>query len=247
MIKINLKGLLIGIVVFLGATSFSYAGQNGQPESTPERASQPSTYIVKMPAKEGLDQPALQSRYPRYRLRCGDVIQLKFPVTPELDQTVTVKPDGFITLLYLKDLRVEGKTESELFELLRLKYAVILEEPEIMVQLLDFEKPYFVAGGEVGHPGKYEMRGLTTVAQAVNISGGFTKEAKHSQVLLFRRVSDEWVQVTELDMKRMFNKGDLSEDPQLRPGDLVYIPKNFISKIKDFIPSVVWPIRPYKY
>src|SRR5580692_796510 len=44
------------------------------------------------------DRPALQQRNPRYRLCASDVIALTFPLTPEYDQTVSVQPDGFITL-----------------------------------------------------------------------------------------------------------------------------------------------------
>ncbi|HEU0004751.1 MAG TPA: SLBB domain-containing protein, partial [Terriglobia bacterium] len=89
-----------------------------------------------------------------------------------------------------------------------------------------------------GRPGKYELRGDTTVGQAVNIAGGLTSSAKHSQVLLFRRVSDEWVQVTELDLKKMFNAPDITEDLHLRPGDMVFVPKNRISKITQFMPRM---------
>jgi len=171
-------------------------------------------------------------------LRYGDSIELKFPVTPEFDQTVAVQPDGYISLLQLDDLHVEGKTKSELIEALRKAYGRILREPEIMARLLEFEKPYFVAGGEVKNPGKYDMNGGITVAQAVNIAGGITTSAKHSQIYLFRRVSDEWTQVTQVDIKKMFNKADLSEDLHLQPGDLVYVPKSTIAKIREFLPRI---------
>jgi hypothetical protein len=39
-----------------------------------------------------------------------------------------------------------------------------------------------------------------------------------------------------LDMKKMLSTGNLSEDPHLRPGDMIYVPKNTISKIKPFLP-----------
>jgi protein involved in polysaccharide export with SLBB domain len=53
--------------------------------------------------------------------------------------------------------------------------------------LKDFEKPYFVAGGRVARPGKYDLRGDTTVSQGIALAGGFLDSAKHSQVVLFRR------------------------------------------------------------
>jgi len=79
--------------------------------------------------------------------------------------------------------------------LLRSTYAKILHDPVINVELKDFEKPYFIVGGEVGHPGKFDLRGDTSVAQAVAICRRLEGSAKHSQILLFHRVPDGWMQV----------------------------------------------------
>jgi polysaccharide biosynthesis/export protein len=51
-----------------------------------------------------------------------------------------------------------------LTETLRQAYAKILKNPVISVVLKDFEKPYFIANGQIGRPGKYELRGETTVS-----------------------------------------------------------------------------------
>jgi protein involved in polysaccharide export with SLBB domain len=103
------------------------------------------------------------------------------------------------------------------------------------VALKDFEHPYFVAGGEVGKPGKYELRSDTSIIEAVQIAGGFTHEAKHSQVLLFRRVNDDLVEARVFNLKKMLKDRSLGEDSQLRPGDLVFVPQNSISKIERFL------------
>src|SRR5687767_1945543 len=61
----------------------------------------------------GNQAPVLQSkedRYPRYRLRSGDVLDLNFPFTPEFNQTVSVQPDGYINLRGVGDIRVQDKT-----------------------------------------------------------------------------------------------------------------------------------------
>ena len=69
-----------------------------------------------------------------------------------------------------------------------------------------------MVGGEVGKPGKYELRSETTVAEAVQIAGGFTPQAKHSQVVLFRRVNDDLLETRLLDLKHMLKQGSLKED-----------------------------------
>ena len=190
------------------------------------------------PLRPKVDTSAqLQERNPRYELHKGDSVDLAFPFTPEFNQTVTIQPDGYMALSGIGDLYVEGKTVPDLRELLRSAYAKILHDPVINVVIKDFEKPYFIAGGEIAHPGKYELRADTTVTEAIAVAGGFTESSKHSQVLLFRRVSSNWLEVKKLDVKKMFQVGDLTEDPHLQPGDMFFVPQNRISKIRRYIPT----------
>jgi polysaccharide export outer membrane protein len=181
--------------------------------------------------------PVLQHRNRRYQLHSADVLELNFPFTPEFNQSVTVQPDGYITLRGVDSIRVEGQTLPEVTNSLRTAYAKILHDPVINVELKDFEKPYFIVGGEVGHPGKFDLRGETTATEAVAIAGGLRESAKHSQVVLFHRVPDGWVQVKKLNMKKMLKDGNLDEDAYLQPGDFLYVPKNTLSKVERFIPT----------
>lgn len=181
--------------------------------------------------------PVLQHRNRRYQLHSADVLTLEFPFTPEFNQSVTVQPDGYVTLRGVENMHVEGETLPEVTEALRMAYSKILHDPVINVELKDFEKPFFIVGGEVGHPGKFELREDTTATEAVAIAGGFRDSAKHSQVLLFHRVQGGWAQVRKLNMKKMLKEGDLDEDAYLGPGDFLYVPKNTMSKIARFIPT----------
>ena len=181
--------------------------------------------------------PQLQHRNKRYQLHSADVLELSFPFTPEFNQTVTVQPDGYITLRGVDGIRVQGQTLPEATNSLRTVYAKILHDPVINVELKDFEKPFFIVGGEVGHPGKFDLREETTATEAVAIAGGLRESAKHSQVLLFHRVPDGWVQVKKLNMKKMMKDANLNEDAYLQPGDFLYVPKNAMSKISRFIPT----------
>ena len=181
--------------------------------------------------------PVLQHRNQRYQLHSADVLQLTFPYTPEFNQNVTVQPDGYISLRGAEDIHVQGQTLPEVSRSLRIAYSRVLHDPLINIELKDFEKPYFIVGGEVGHPGKFDLRDETTVAQAVAIAGGLKDSAKHSQVLLFHRVPKGWMQVKRVNLKKMLNDANLEEDAYLRAGDFLYIPKNTFSKIQRFIPS----------
>jgi len=182
--------------------------------------------------------PSLQRRNPRYRLCKGDVFDLDFPFTPEFNQTmVTVLPDGYVTLHGVGDLHVEGQTVPEVTEALRTAYAKILHDPVITIALTGFDGPYFIVSGQVGHPGKFDLRGDTTVTQGLAIAGGLTDFAKHSQVLLFRRVSSDWYEVRKINVKRLMQARDLNEDLHLQPDDLLFVPTSTIAKVKRFVPS----------
>jgi protein involved in polysaccharide export with SLBB domain len=75
------------------------------------------------------------------------------------------------------------------------------------------------------------------VTDGVAIAGGFTEQAKHSQVVLFRRVSGEQVETRLLDVKQMLKSRNLGEDIYLKPGDMLFVPQNTISKIRRYLPT----------
>lgn len=181
--------------------------------------------------------PTFSQRYPRYKLRPGDSFDLTFEFTPEFNQSLTVLPDGFVALREAGEIYANGLTVPELTEKIRTAYGSVLSNARISILLKDFEKPYFVADGQVARPGKYDLQGDTTVVQAVAIAGGFLNSAKHSQVVLYRKVDDDWIEAKLLNVKKMENDRNLAEDMHLRPGDMIYVPKNNISKLQQFIPA----------
>jgi polysaccharide export outer membrane protein len=218
--------LLLTVVALIWTTSLS-----GQDKS----ATPPSSLQPTMTTNNNV--ATFTTRYPRYKLRPGDTADISFELTPEFNQSVTVQPDGFIALRDAGDVNANGLTLPELTEKIRAAYSHVLSNPRISVLLKDFEKPYFIADGQVVHPGKYDLRGDTTLVQAVALAGGFTNAAKHSQVVLFRRVNDDWVEGRLLNVKEMLNNRNLSEDLHMKPGDYIYVPKNKISKIQQFLPN----------
>lgn len=190
-------------------------------------------------SKESSSSKTFSNRTPRYRIQAGDTFDVTFDLSPEFNQlAVAVQPDGFVSLRSVGDIKVAGQTVPELTETLKQAYGKILNNPPISVVLKEFEKPYFVADGQVAKPGKYEMHGNMTLTQAIAVAGGFQTAAKHSQVVLFRRVDDQWTEAKLIDVKKMEKSHNLSEDPFLHPGDMLFVPKNTYSKIDRFIPNL---------
>ncbi len=230
--------LLAGLFVMGGAWTCARSQTNkGAAQQSDPVVQALAAGVDHVDATDTAPAPALDRRNSRYRISTEDVVDLQFQSTPEFNQTVTVQPDGYITLREIGDVQVEGDTLPELRRAVQSSYEKILANPVISVELKDFQRPYFMVLGQVGRPGKYDLRGVTTVSEAVALAGGFTTQSKHSQVLLFRRVNDKWTSVTKVDLKHMLNSRNLSEDSSLRPGDMVYVPQNAISKVKAWVPT----------
>src|SRR6266568_9065372 len=108
----------IGIAVLLCTAGGASSAQEGQGISKLPTAGQA---IIEATAgnRQRTSQPVLQHRDPRYQLCKGDTFELTFPFTPEFNQTVTIQPDGYITLTAVGDLYVERKTVPQLRESIR--------------------------------------------------------------------------------------------------------------------------------
>ena len=219
---IALAGLAAIAIAAMGQNNVVLNGTNGGPSSVSSSSNA---------------APKVQQRNPRYRLRTSNSFDLDFALSPEFNQTVAVQPDGYVTLKAVGSIFVEDQTVPELTETLKAAYAKILHDPIITIALKDFEKPYFIAAGQVSKPGKYDLRSDLTVTQAVAIAGGFNDKSKHSQVVLFRPAPGGGYEAKLLNVKKLLASRDLTEDLQLQPGDMVYVPQNTLSKIKPFIPT----------
>jgi polysaccharide export outer membrane protein len=181
------------------------------------------------------DRPALQQRNPRYRVQRDDILNIWFALSPELNQTVTIQPDGYINLQTAGSTFVLGMTVPEVVVAVKKAYANILHDPIVDVDLKDFQKPFFVALGQVGKPGQYDLRYDMTVTEAIGVAGGFSPGAK-TQVLLYHRVSNEWAEVKLLNIKQILNGKNVNEDAHLMPGDMIFVPEKFITKFRKYVP-----------
>jgi polysaccharide biosynthesis/export protein len=206
---------------------------------------------ITQPGKAGgMGDPAFGGeRHPLYRLSRSDTVDIAFTFSPEFNQTLTVQPDGFVALKGAGTLLAEGLTVPQIQQAVAYAYRGFLREPEVTVTLKDFDKPYFLASGEVTRPGRYELRGDLTVNEAVAIAGGLTQQARHSQVVVFRRISAYVAESHVIDLKKMLDSHDVHEDLHLQPGDFIFVPQSRISKIRKYVPtnSMSWYMNPLQF
>ena len=199
----------------------------------PSAAPPTTTTPASAPGQSASDLPR---RNPRYKLQRDDVISVTFPLSPEFDQTsLTVQPDGYITPEEVGSIYVQDMTVPQITEALKKAYSSILHDPIINVDLVNFQRPYFIVSGQVGKPGQYDLRHDTTVAEAIATAGGLAPTAK-TQVFVFHRVSQDWTEVKKMNLKDILNGKNVNEDAYLSPGDMVFVPEKFITKFRKYVP-----------
>ncbi len=188
--------------------------------------------------QESADQnrPVAAERNPRYKINRDDVLALSFPLSPEFNQPkVMVQPDGYVTLQGAGSLYVQGMTVPDAVEAVKKAYSRTLHEAIVDIDLVDFQKAYFVVLGQVTKPGQYDLRYDMTVTQAVAIAGGFAPTAK-MQVFLYHRGAGGWVEAKELKLNDILHGKSVTEDVSMRPGDMIFVPEKTITKIRKYIP-----------
>jgi protein involved in polysaccharide export with SLBB domain len=80
------------------------------------------------------------------------------------------------------------------------------------------------------------MRGPMTALQAIAMAGGFKSvSAKHSQVILYRRVGADMAQTQILNLKAAMEPSTKELPADLRSGDMLIVPQNRISKIERLV------------
>src|SRR5271155_128787 len=237
----NMKALSLAIL--LAATPLTLGAQQNNTASALAGPIAASTAANAHPSD---DRPALQHRNPRYQVQRDDILNISFALSPELNQTVTIQPDGYINLQSAGSVYIQGMTVPEVVEALKIAYSKTLHDPIIDVDLKDFQKPYFVAMGQVGKPGQYDLRYDMTVTEAIGVAGGFAPTAK-TQVFLYHRVNNEWAEVRELKMNDILHGQNVNEDAHLMPGDMIFVPEKFITKFRKYLPygfGVGWSVSP---
>ncbi len=186
------------------------------------------------PRPGGADMKAV----PEYKLGPGDIISIIVWDHPELtipagsfrtaEQAGTVvADDGTIFFPYAGVLKVQGKTTSEVRNLLSAKLAKYIEKVQLDVRMVAFRSQQVYVVGEVAKPGIQQVTDIPmTILEAVNRAGGFTPEADYSRVLLTRRGTTYLV-----DIQAMYDYGATEQNALLEQGDIVNVSDRSYNKI----------------
>jgi protein involved in polysaccharide export with SLBB domain len=176
---------------------------------------------------------------PPYLIQPGDNLDIKFFYNPELNESVTVRPDGFISLQLIKEVSVAGLEPRQVTEMLTERYSRELKKPVVAVIVKSFAGQRVYVGGEVGQQGLLAMPYGLTALQAVMQSGGFKNTAQPSETLVIRKGTDSRPVPLRVDLSSVLSGSVSGQDFKLQPDDIVYVPKSPIAKANQFVNQYV--------
>ncbi len=137
---------------------------------------------------------------------------------------ITIRPDGFITLPVVGEMRAAGRGVKALAAGINQAYHAYY--PELFVDVILDKSPdqrIFVIG-EVNEPGAFVIYRPTEIGQALAMAGGPNADARLNEVIIVRREGKE-TKARKIDYKSIVEGYVDQGAPLLRPDDVVYVPR----------------------
>ena len=157
-----------------------------------------------------------------YALGPADIIHVSVWKNADLSQTVTVGPDGFVSLPLLGDVHVAGLTTKQLSSSLSAKLSSYVVSAQVTVSVVEIRSRQIFVTGQVGKPGAYSLIVPITVLQVIAQAGGLTTFADRKKILILRP-SNSQVERLRFNYTSAIN-GDARQNINLQPGDTVIVP-----------------------
>ena len=170
-----------------------------------------------------------------YFIQPGDQLDIKFFYNPELNETLTVRPDGKISLQLVDEVQAAGLKPLQLDDELTKKYAQELKKPAITVIVKSFGGQRIFVGGEVNNQGLITIAGNMTPLQAVLNAGGFKETANPESAIIIRKGPGNKPVPIAMNLGDARQGKTGSADFLLQPDDIVYVPKSAIAKANKFV------------
>lgn len=167
----------------------------------------------------------------KYIIGVRDTLEIFIWRCPELDSTVMVRPeDGKISMPLIGDVRAVGLTPEELAKSVSGKMAYYVKDPKVAVGIKKIgDKKVFVLG-EVASPGTYELGRSDRIIDVVGKARGFRESASISTTYIVRGDYHN-PEVVRVNLARLIENGDISQNVLLEEGDIVYIPRGEIDNL----------------
>ncbi|MFH1314213.1 MAG: polysaccharide biosynthesis/export family protein [Candidatus Eisenbacteria bacterium] len=177
-------------------------------------------------------------------LGVGDQIEITVWRNPEFDGTYTIEGQGDIFIPIVGPVHAYDLTPMELREEIVEALSEYLVAPHVRVTITAYRSRKVYVLGEVQKPGLYNMGGeLATLIGAIAKAGGFTDEANSNKVFLIRDGLDQGRREV-YNVDRLMDKGDISQNPELVRGDIIYVPSSFVANVDLFFNHLQTMLNP---
>lgn len=171
----------------------------------------------------------------------GDVMRVQFYFHPEMNQVQRVRPDGKMSFAFFQGLDVAGLTPEELQKKLVDLYTKEFVKPVITVSFEEKASRAVYVVGEVGEGGYKPIPTNATVGQLLTQCRLDLRRASLDSVILVRRHSEKEYRAYKIDAD--FTAGK-ERDIYLASGDIIYIPRNAITQVGDFVQQYIRDVIP---
>ena len=155
-----------------------------------------------------------------YLIGPEDVLLVRVWREPELSGSVTVRPDGRITMQLLREIQAEEKTPEQLAEEIRKGLEEkFLKNPQVTVTVVEIRSKKYCLQGEVGRPGAHPLLNPTTVLEALVNAGGFREFANQKGIIVMRKGER-----FKFNYKDVIRGKKMEQNILLEPGDIIIVP-----------------------
>ena len=158
-----------------------------------------------------------------YRIGVGDKLEINVFGHEDLTKIVEVRSDGTMNYPLIGDMRVAGRTAAEIDgELTRVLSRDFLVDPQVSVDVREYQSQWVTIIGEVRNPGKYVLKRNMRVIDVLAEAGGATKEAG-SQILVTRQGPDGSPRQLTVDRNRILGQENQDTNILLEHGDILTV------------------------
>ena len=205
----------------LGVTVFALSSAAQQPSANkPFGSAVLATNVTALPANNFSPSPTSSLRLP-YTIGSGDVLGISVWKEKDLSSTVTVRPDGNISLPLIGEVTVTQLTPVEVEEILKTRLESLVVQPRVTVTVVEIHSRMVYITGEVARPGAYPLNAPLTVLQLIAQAGGLTQFASRKNIQLVR--ADASQKDITVNYRNLTKKNASGVNPQLYPGDTLVI------------------------
>ncbi|MEY4760423.1 MAG: hypothetical protein RLZZ200_279 [Pseudomonadota bacterium] len=171
--------------------------------------------------------PAASAVAADYVIGPGDTIQVFVWRNPELTVTVPVRPDGKVSTPLVEDMVAVGKNPSALARDIEKVLAEYVKSPQVNVIVTQPASAFSQVKvmGQVQKPQALPFRQGMTVLDAVLASGGLGQFAAGNRAKLLRTENGK-ARELPLKLTRLLEDGDLSQNLELKAGDVLLVPES---------------------